>query len=150
MSAVHFTMGAETFTSGLTREVLRSLTWAQVMAMQGVQRAMVLRDLDRHDIRPLVRLDAATLARFRKGATTLDPQLGEVGDVVLTTEWQSVRAAFASALHFRALEDATLGGPSMEMVAMDDSHGGKMYIPQATRGFPGLIEIRMPADAGKD
>jgi hypothetical protein len=149
MSATTYQMGAGNFTSGLTAEFLGRLTWAQIAGLAGVQRAMVLRDLDNFDLRPEVRVNPILLNRFRPKAQDLVVELGGA-PLVLTPRWQSVRPGVAMDLFHRCKEDGTLGGPSMRIVPMDDTMGGKMYVPQADPGLPGLIEFRMPCEAPKE
>lgn len=145
MSATVIDPASESFTSGIPREQLRRITWAEVLGLRGVFRMQVLRDLERYDIRPDVRVNLEALQSFRPGATSLDPQLGEAWDYVLDGEWQSVRLDFAVSLYHRAAEDPTLGAPTMREQIVDDGLGGKFYNPAPVAGVR-LFEFRFPAE----
>ncbi len=146
----HFDMGSEKFTSGLTRELLKTLRFEDWATLRGARRAMIAKDLERYDIRPQIRLNADVLKRFKPKATSIDVGLSEVLDGPLTCEWVTVRPSVAVSLYHDMKEDANLGGPGMAMVMMDDGSGGKMSIPQSTSGYPGLIEFRMPCEITKE
>lgn len=142
----HYDMGSEKFTSGLTREFLKTLTFEQWATLRGSRRAMIAKDLEKFEIRAQIRLNPDILKRFRPKANSLDIGFHDFVDGPLTTEWMSVRASIAASLWHDMHEDVNLGGPGMSMVQVDDGSGGKMTIPQATQGFPGLIEFRMPCE----
>ena len=147
MSASGTAVNMQTLASGLTAEQLERCTWAEIDATQGLFRMGVIQDLERNDIRPEVRLNPAILAKFRpKGPKAIIPQ--GVGDFryTLTEEWQSVRAKFANSLAARAREDVNLGARGMTTETLDE-YGNVKAPPRAHRGFPGLIEIRMPVEA---
>lgn len=146
MSAATTAIPLATLTSGVTRERLAELTWEQVNKLDGLIRMAVIQDLDRNDIRPEVRLNPALARKFRGGVERIRPQgLGDF-HYELTTDWQPVRARFANALAAAMREDENLGARGMTAEAVDE-YGLIKAPPRAHRGTPGLIEIRMPAEA---
>jgi hypothetical protein len=146
VSATGTAVNMQTLATGMTRERLLELSWEQVDKTDGLFRMALILDLDRNDIRPEVRLNAAVLKRFRPQATSIRPQgLGDFHEE-LTPEWRPVRARFANALVAAMREDVNLGARGMTTEALDE-YGNVKAPPRAHRGFPGLIEIRMPAEA---
>ncbi len=143
----HFTTQDETVTTGWTPERLAELTWDDVKDVSRLARTALIRDLDRYDIRPQVRLNPGALSRFKKGAKSLMPEIGGGFRYVLTDEWQSVKPAYAFLLHTLRAERPDLGAESMEDVLGDDGYGGKTVIQRRKPGVPDLFEFRMPADA---
>lgn len=146
MVATHYDMGSEKFSSGLTRDFLKTLTWKQIIDVKGIRLAMIAKDLERYDLRPEIRLNPEVFKKFRPKERGIDIGMADVFDNPLTTEWRTVRPEVAIRLNHDMREDVNLGGPGMVPVVMDDGTGGKMVIPQATQGFPGLIEFRMPCE----
>lgn len=145
-STTSISMASAAFSSGLTRERLRGATWAAVMAERGARRAAIIADLVNYDIRPEVRLNPERLEAFLPGAKALPNPLGADYEP-LTTAWVAYRADRAAAIYFESLEDAGLGGPTVRMEIVDDGLGGKFWNPRATQGTPGVVEVRLPAEA---
>jgi hypothetical protein len=146
VSATQAAVQLSDLTSGYPVETLERLTWRGVMQAEGNFRMGLIQDLDRLDIRPDVRLNAAVLQRFRPGETTLTPRgLGDFR-VTLTTEWQSVRARFANALAAAIYEDPQLGARTFDTEAVDNV-GNHVAPPRSNPGAPGLFEFRMPCEA---
>lgn len=145
MSLQHFSV--KDVTTGLPKDVLAGVTWRQVAELVGLNRARVLNDLEKYDIRVQVRLNPDELAAFRPGATGLVVNLGDVeGDVLFTTEWTSLRPSTASLLDRRRHEEANLGAQGQEMTSVSDGYGGKTFHPFPTRAFPDLWEFRLPCE----
>lgn len=144
-----YDMGSASFTSGITRDVLRQATFDQITSFRGVRRAMILSDLERFDIRAYVRVNPEVLKRFKPKQTSLDVGFQDYLDGPLTSEWVAVKPSIAVRLWYDMREDVTLGAPSVAMTMMDDGNGGKMSIPQSTQGFPGLIEFKMACEIDK-
>lgn len=144
-----YTMGTPTFTSGLTREALRGVTFEQLVSFRGARRAMLVADMEKYDIRAYVRVNADVLKRFKPKQASLDVGRSDRLDGPLTSEWTPVRPGLAVGLWHDTHEDVTLGAPNVAMTMMDDGNGGKMSVPQATQGFPGLIEFKMACEIDK-
>lgn len=147
MSVTHF--NTATLSSGASRDQLRALTWKELAAMRGIQRSAVLLDMERFDIRAEVRVSPDALRQFRpKGPrevrVDLDENLG--GPLVLTEEWQPLRAPSAGLLAMRAGEDPNLGAEYCEMQKIPDGYGGFQFIAERRPGVADLIEFRLPGD----
>lgn len=146
-------------TLGASKEKLLQLKWADFWEMNWRLKAAATNDMVAKDVRVDVRLNVQAMRQmvkernytgltnvFSKDALTWVVPLDNYDRqmLVITDEWQSLRADLAVRLAQDAEELPLLGGLFSKSVAVDDGHG-KTYVNQIMPKYQ-ILDFRFPGD----